>query len=346
MEIALVVLSILLVCVVLFAYWRSVDAKRVPLDLFNDLFEETGTSFEKKIQLMIDRTERSTSLRLEALGREAMLLHGEVSGLKQALRDTSAVGRWGEVQLRRVFELAGMVNHVDFIEQKTFTSGIDMGFKGARPDAVINLPNNRRIFIDAKTPLTAYLNAVDSTDEVSKTRFLAEHASAVRRNVNELAKKNYPAFQKEHGQHVLDFVLMFLPGDLFLAAAADSDPDLIVDAISRKVLLCTPSTLIAVLQTVEYGWRQEHLSEQLKDIQEEALVLNERMAVYFRHVTNMGKSLEKTVDAYNKSISSFELRLLPSIKRFQDVAKKSSTISPSPVEVAVHLASGDDEQEA
>ena len=138
---------------------------------------------------------------------------------------------------------------------------------------------------------------------------------------------------------------MFIPGDLFLAAAADSDPNLIEDAISKKVLLCTPSTLIAVLQTVEHGWHQEQLTDQLKDIQEEAYTLIDRMSVYFKYIANVGRDLEKTVDAYNKSISSFEGRLLPALDRFQALAKKDSITNPSRVESSVRVSTVDEDQE-
>ena len=345
MEIALIVLVVILVCFVAYLYRRNLDTKRTTLDLFENLFEEPGSSFQKKVQLMIDRTEQSTNLRLESLGKETSLLHGEVSGLRHALRDTTTIGKWGEIQLRRVFELAGMVKHVDFVEQKYFTSGSGEDIRGNRPDAIINLPNNRSIFVDAKTSLDAYLSAAEATNEEDKSRFLKEHAKAVRRHVVELSRKNYPVIHKKPEENILDFVLMFIPGDLFLAAAADSDPNLIEDAISKKVLLCTPSTLIAVLQTVEHGWHQEQLTDQLKDIQDEAYTLIDRMGVYFKYIANVGRDLEKTVDAYNKSISSFEGRLLPALDRFQALAKKASITNPSRVESSVRSSAIDEDQE-
>ncbi len=248
-------------------------------------------------------------------------LRGETASLVKALRRPETRGRWGEMQLRRVAELAGMIPHCDFSEQETLRT--DAG--NLRPDMVVNLPSDRRIVIDAKTPLDAYLDSMECSDDATRLTCLKRHVEHIRKQVHALSAKEY--------QHHLDrspgFVVLFIPGEAFLHAALAQDPDLLENAMNRSVLIASPTTLIALLLAVAEGWREEHLAENARTIATLGRELHERIAIAVEHVEKLGKTLENSVKHYNSFVGSLESRVLPTARRFQDLSAGSPKELPA-----------------
>lgn len=233
------------------------------------------------------------------------------SQLTSALRNPTTRGKWGEVQLRRVVELAGMEGYCDYDEQQTF----DVGEERGRPDMTVALPGNSKIFVDAKVPLNAYLDAVESSDEtVRRDRFRA-HASAFKGHVDLLARRNY---QRADGS--ADFVVMFVPGEAFLSAACTENPDLIEYGASKSVYIASPLTLMALLRSYALGWQQRRQEENAKQIAEAARVLYDRVRSFASHFANIGANLSKSIDAYNKAVGSMESRVLPQGRKIKELA--------------------------
>jgi DNA recombination protein RmuC len=239
------------------------------------------------------------------------LLRDQTGNLVTALRAPAARGRWGELQLRRVVELAGMVRHCDFVEQETATG--DDG--RLRPDLVVRLPGGKQVVVDAKVPLQAYLDAVEARDDDVRQARLDDHARQLRTHVTQLAAKAY----WEQFQPAPDFVVLFVPGDPLLGAALEHDPALLDDAASRRVLLATPVTLIAVLRAVAMGWRQEVLADNAREVCELGRELHRRLGTLATHVAGMGRGLERAVEAYNGAVGSLESRVMVTARRFADL---------------------------
>jgi len=269
---------------------------------------------------------------LKSLAESQQRLQQETGNLVNALRAPATRGRWGEITLKRVAELAGMVAHCDFYEQESIT--IDEG--RFRPDMIVQLPGGRQIIVDAKTVLAGYLEAHEASNEGDRVGGLRRHAAQVRSRMDELSLKAYWS----QFEQAPEFVVLFLPGEQFLGAALEQDPRLIEDGFARGVVLATPTTLMALLRAVAYGWRQERLTAHAEEAGRLGKDLYERMAVLAEHLNDVGQSLGKSVSAYNKAVGSLETRILPAARRFKELGVSSDKEIPSldPVEVVSRKA--------
>jgi DNA recombination protein RmuC len=238
-------------------------------------------------------------------------LRGETANLVKALRRPQARGRWGEIQLRRVVEMAGMLDHCDFTEQQN----IETENGRLRPDLVIHLPGHRAIAVDSKAPLEAYLEAIEAPDDETRAVKLREHARQVRNHIAVLRKKSY-AEQLERSP---DFTVLFLPGEVFYMAALEYDPGLLEAAVDENVLITAPTSLIALLRAAAYGWREEQLAENAKAISKLGGDLYERLSTLGEHIRKVGKGLGAAIDAYNRAVGTLESRVLVTARKFKDL---------------------------
>lgn len=252
-------------------------------------------------------------------------LAGETSQLVAALRQPSGRGQWGELQLRRVVELAGMLEHCDFVTQET----VQTDDAPQRPDLIVRLPGEKVVVVDAKAPLLAYLDAVHAPDEATRATALDNHARQVRQHVTDLSKRDYTnAFTEAP-----DFVVLFLPGEAFFAAACERDPSLLEYAVSHGVIPASPTTLITLLKAVNYGWQQERIAKNAEAIRDNGLELYERMATLAEHLVKVRKGLEGAVRGYNDAMGSLERRVLPTARRFRDLGLHARHEIPALAEV-------------
>jgi DNA recombination protein RmuC len=279
---------------------REVDPLRQLLERYNTSITELETKREGAYQ--------SVFKHLEVLHASEERLRKETQSLVTALRTPTTKGRWGEMQLRRVVEMAGMVEHCDFSEQ----SSVDTDEGLQRPDMVVTLPDGAQVVIDAKVPLTAYLESLEAEDEVLRKDRLAAHARQLRDHVDKLSKK---AYWKQF-EPTPEFVVCFVPGESLLAAAFEADPGLVEQAMDSRVLLTGPVNLIALLKTVGLGWRQEALAENAREVQQLGQQLYERLGTFAGHLEGLGKALNRSVGAYNNAVGSLESRVLPAARQF------------------------------
>ena len=275
---------------------------------------QTLTTYQKETKELEDKRLREVSAvgeQLQQLASGQLKLQTETAKLVNALRSPQVRGRWGEIALRKTAELAGMSPHCDFIEQESVSTETGR----LRPDMVVKLPAGREVVVDSKVSLAAYLEALEAQTDEERDAALLRHAAQVKQHVNKLASKDY----WEQFKSAPEFVVLFIPNDSFLAAAAEKDPNLVEAALGKQIVIATPTTFIALLRAIAYGWRQEQVAEGAQRISALGQELSDRMGTLADHLMKVGGSLGKAVESYNAAVASLESRVLPSARKFKQL---------------------------
>jgi DNA recombination protein RmuC len=304
---------------------QSISAVLNPLAQTLETYQRESRELEQRR----DRELGTVGEQLRQVATAQLKLQTETARLVNALRAPHVRGRWGEIALRRTAELSGMSAYCDFTEQELLPT--ENG--GMRPDMIVHLPAGREVIVDSKVPLAAYLDALEACDETSRLAALDRHAQQVRHHVQRLASKSYA----DQLSASAEFVVLFIPNDSFLAAAAERDGDLVEWALAQQVVLATPATFIALLRAIAYGWRQAKVAENAQRISEVGRELSERMAVLVEHLSTMGGAIGRAVESYNKAVGSLESRVLPTARKLEslEVGAKRGIMELDPIEQAV-----------
>jgi DNA recombination protein RmuC len=282
-------------------------------NLVKPIKESLERSSKQINELEKSRSEAYGSIKaqLEAMQESQQTLRQETHNLVKALRRPEVRGRWGEITLRRLVELAGMVEHCDFQEQVHTTDDN----KIFRPDMIVSMPGKRTLVVDVKTPLDAYLEAIEATDDSQRKKSLERHARNVGEHIRKLAGKSY----WEQFAQSPEFVILFIPGDQFLSAALNEDPNLIETALAQQIILATPTSFVALLKAVAYGWRQLALAENAEEIRRLAEDLYGRLTAFVGHLNKLGRQLHSSVEHYNRAVGSLERKVLPGARKFVEL---------------------------
>lgn len=292
----------------------ELESRKIAIEtLVQPLQQALETYQEEAKELEAARLQQigSVGQQLAQVAEAQTSLQRETASLVNALRTPQIRGRWGEIALRKTAELAGMTNYCDFVEQESVS--VEGG--RLRPDMIVRLPAKREIVVDAKVALNAYLDALEAPTPETREAALTRHAQQIRGHVKRLASKEY----WNQFPQAPEFVVLFIPGEVFFAAAAERDPDLLQEALANHVLIATPTTFIGLLLTAHYGWRQEQIAENAQRIGDLGRQVHERLAILIEHLAKVGKALENSVEAYNKAVGSLETRVLPAARRFNEL---------------------------